>query len=225
MTGLRRATLSAVVALAVGFAAMGSMPASAAPTAAEREARGRFDEAEASYRAGRYPEALAKYQAGYAAMPLPGFLVNIAQCQRRLGDLKTARATYREFVLVAPDSRLVPEVETLIKQLDTLIAELASGGSGATAAEVGAGGADVHASDPSAPRLSLAPAAPVDVPTLLAAPAPVVTAAPTRRSHARWWIWGGVAVAAVAGGVATGIALSSPGTTTIHAGSLGTLGR
>ena len=30
-----------------------------------------------------------------------------AQCQRRLGDLKTARATYREFVLVAPDSRLV----------------------------------------------------------------------------------------------------------------------
>ena len=100
------------------------------------------------------------YQAGYAAVPLPGFLVNIAQCQRRLGDLKTARATYREFVLVAPDSRLVPEVETLIKQLDTLIADLASGGSGETAGEVGAGGADVHATDPSAPPLSLAPAAP-----------------------------------------------------------------
>ena len=93
-------------------------------------------------------------------MPLPGFLVNIAQCQRRLGDLKTARATYREFVLVAPDSRLVPEVETLVKQLDTLIANLAAGGSGEAAAEVGGGGADVHATDPSAPALSRRPRAP-----------------------------------------------------------------
>ncbi len=84
----------------------------------QREARRHFDEAELSYRAGHYAEALVKYQAGYAAVPLPGFLVNIAQCQRRLGDLKTARATYREFVLVAPDSRLVPEIETLIKELD-----------------------------------------------------------------------------------------------------------
>ncbi len=182
-------------------------------------------EAEVSYRAGRYAEALAAYQAGYAATPLPGFLVNIAQCQRRLGDLKTARATYREFVLVAPDSRLVPEVETLIKQLDTLIADLASGGSGATAADVGGGDADVHATDPSAPPLSLAPSAPAQAPTLVAAPAPVPTGTAGARSHSRWWLWGGVALAAVVGGVATGVALSSPGTTTIRAGSLGTLSR
>jgi tetratricopeptide (TPR) repeat protein len=234
MTGARRAALAAVVALAVAVSSLGAPAALAAPNAAGREARRHFDEAELAYRAGRYAEALAKYQAGYAAQPLPGFLVNIAQCQRRLGDLKTARATYREFVLVAPDSRLVPEVETLIKQLDTLIADLASGGSGETAAQLGgnsgaggdgAGGADPHATDPAAPPLSLALAAPTETPALVATPVPVAPEASRPRSHARWWIWGGIAVAAVAGGVVTGIALSSPGTTTIHAGSLGTLSR
>ena len=228
MTGARAAT-SAVVVLALVVTSIGAPAARAAPNAAEREARRDFDEAELSYRAGRYAEALVKYQAGYAAMPLPGFLVNIAQCQRRLGDLKTARATYREFVLVAPDSRLVPEVETLIKQLDTLIADLAAGGSGETALEVGGGGADVHATDPSAPPLSLAPAAPTEgsneAPALVASPGSGPPEGPGPRSHTRWWLWGGLALAAVVGGVATGIALSSPGTTTIRAGSLGTLSR
>ena len=219
MTGTRLAVVAAVVALAAGLEAA---PALAAPNPAEREARRRFDEGEVQYRAGRYADALAKYQAGYAAMPLPGFLVNIAQCQRRLGDLKTARATYREFVLVAPDSRLVPEVTTLLKQLDDLIADLAAGGSGETAAQIGGDG-DVHATDPAAPPLTLAPAEPVAETALVAAPA--ATDGPAKRSHARWWIWGGVAAAAVAGGVATAIALSSSGSTTVRAGSLGTLSR
>jgi tetratricopeptide (TPR) repeat protein len=225
MTGARRAALSTIVALALVVGSLGAPPALAAPSAAEREARRHFADAELSYRAGHYADALAKYQAGYAATPLPGFLVNIAQCQRRLGDLKTARATYREFVLVAPDSRLVPEVQALIEELDTLIADLASGGAGETAGAVGTDGADVHATDPSAPSLSLAPSAPAEAASLVAAPAPVATETPAPRSHARWWIWGGIAAAAVAGGVVTGIALSSPGTTTIRAGTLGTLSR
>jgi tetratricopeptide (TPR) repeat protein len=231
MTGARRAALSTVVALALAVSSLRAPVALGAPNAAEREARRHFAEAELSYRGGHYAEALAKYQAGYAATPLPGFLVNIAQCQRRLGDLKTARATYREFVLVAPDSRLVPEVQTLIKELDTLIADLASGGSGETADAVGPGGTDVHATDPSAPPLSLAPATPAEAPALVAgpalvaAPATVATETPRPRSHARWFIWGGVAIAAIAGGVVTAMALSSPGTTTIRAGTLGTLSR
>jgi tetratricopeptide (TPR) repeat protein len=225
MTGAGRAALSAVLVLAMFLSTIGAPAALAAPNAAEREARRHFDEGELSYRAGHYAEALAKYQAGYAAVPLPGFLVNIAQCQRRLGDLKTARATYREFVLVAPDSRLVPEVQTLIKELDTLIADLAPGGSGATAGEVEGDGADVHATDPSAPPLALAPVAPTEVQALVAAPVAVTTETPRPRSYARWWLWGGIAVAAVAGGVVTGLALSSTGTTTIRAGTLGTLSR
>ena len=200
--------------------------ASAAAVDATREARRHFDEAEADYRAGRYAEALVQYQAGYAAKPLPGFLINIAQCQRRLGDLKTARATYHEFVLVAPDSRLVPEVQTLIRQLDAVIAELAAGQE-PSAAEITAGG-DVHTSELVTTAPVLAPAPPLAspaAPPLLAAPATPESPPPPKPSHARWWIWGGVAAAALAGGVIAGVALSSPGTTTIHTGTLGTLSR
>jgi hypothetical protein len=226
MSVARLAAIGAVVALlTAGLPCL----AVAAPSAAARESRHRFDEGEAQYRAGHYAEALAKYQAGYAAVPLPGFLINIAQCQRRLGDLKAARASYREFVLVAPDSRLVPEVEELIKQLDDLIADLDAGGSGEKAAEVG-GASEVHTSDldATAPTVLVAPAPPpAAAPALIATPVsqPVDSPPPAKRSHARWWIWGGIAVAAVAGGVATAFALSSPTTTTVRAGTLGTLSR
>jgi hypothetical protein len=204
-------------------------PARAEATAeATREARRHFDEAEADYRAGRYAAALGKYQAGYAAKPLPGFLINIAQCQRRLGDLKAARATYHEFILVAPDSRLVPEVQTLIRQLDGVIAELAAGQE-PSPAEITAEGDDVHTTELVATTPVLAPAPPpappVATPSLIAAPAAPESPPPPRHSHARWWIWGGVAAAAIAGGIAAAVVMSSPGSTTIHTGSLGTLSR
>jgi tetratricopeptide (TPR) repeat protein len=216
------------VAIAVVVALFAGLHPAAAETRnpADAEARRRFADAEIDYKAGRYAEALVKYQWGYNAKPLPGFLVNIAQCQRRLGDLKAARATYREFVLVAPDSRLVPEVRALIGQLDAVIADLAAGGNGAGAADVGSGD-DVHTSElAAAPMLS--PAAPEATTPLIAATPPAEPrepAEPARHSRTRWWIWGGVAAAAIAGGIVAGLALSSPETTTIHAGSLGTLRR
>lgn len=215
-----------IVAVAVVLTLCAGLHPAAAETrsAADTEARRRFADAEVDYKAGRYAEALVEYQAGYAAKPLPGFLVNIAQCQRRLGDLKAARATYREFVLVAPDSRLVPEVRALIEQLDAVIADLAAGGDGASAADVGAGG-DVHATELGASAaLSPAPPPPATAP-LIAVPDAPEPAAPPPHSRSHWWIWGGIAAAAVAGGVVAAVALSSPETTTIHAGSLGTLSR
>jgi hypothetical protein len=228
MSGARRAT-TLIFAVALAGASL-PRAAVAAPSAAVREARRHFDEGESQYRAGHYAAALADYQAGYAAEPLPGFLINIAQCQRRLGDLKTARATYREFVLVAPDSRLVPEVEELIKQLDDLIADLASGGAGEAAGQVPE--VDPHATDPATPPapaapLPSAPPPPAAAAPLVAAPAPAEPDAPppAKHSHARWWIVGGVALAAVAGGVATAFALSSSSPTTIRTGTLGTLSR
>ncbi len=219
MIGARIVAIATAVALGAGM-----RPAAAdTRSPAETEARRRFADAETDYRAGRYAEALVKYQGGYAAKPLPGFLVNIAQCQRRLGDLKAARATYREFVLVAPDSRLVPEVQALIGQLDAVIADLAAGGDGASAADVGAGG-DVHATElGTSPALS--PAPPPQTVPLIAVTAAPEPAAPPRPSRRRWWVWGSVAAAVIAGGVVAGLTLSSGQTTTIHAGSLGTLSR
>ena len=215
-----------IVAIAVVVALFAGLHPAAAETRSvgDTEARQRFADAEVDYKAGRYAEALEKYKLGYNAKPLPGFLVNIAQCQRRLGDLKAARATYREFVLVAPDSRLVPEVKALIGQLDAVIADLAAGGHGAGAAEVGTGD-DVHTSELAAAPPVLSPPAPAATTPLIAVAAEAEPAAPPRHSNARWWLWGGVAAAAIAGGIVAGLALSSPETTTIHAGSLGTLRR
>ena len=125
---------------------------------------------------------------------------------------------------MAPDSRLVPEVQALIGQLDAVIADLAAGGNGAGAADVGSGD-DVHTSELAAAPPVLSPAAPAATTPLIAVAPEPEPAAPPRHSSTRWWIWGGVAAAAIAGGIVAGLALSSPETTTIHAGSLGTLRR
>ena len=114
---------AAVLVLAAAFPAR----VAAAPSEAERTARSHFQAGEAHFKAGAFDEALKEYQAGYDAKPLPGFLINIAQCQRRLGDLKTARATYQKFVLVAPDSPLVPQVRGMISEIDGLLANLDAG--------------------------------------------------------------------------------------------------
>jgi len=85
---MTRARFAAVMTAAVLLPSL----AAAATSEAEREARTHFQAGEARFKAGAFDEALAEYQKGYEAKPLPGFLVNIAQCQRRLGDLKSARA-------------------------------------------------------------------------------------------------------------------------------------
>lgn len=215
-----RARIRVVGMLVVGSMLATGRPARAATPAAEREARHAFQAAEAHFRAGQFAEALAEYQAGYAAAPLPGFLINIAQCQRRLGDLPKARASYQKFVVVAPDSPLVPEVKSLIAELDKLIADLGEGDSppdqGSAPAE------EAESAPPPVPAI----AAPASGPALVmvsaaAAPAP----GPRTASHRRWWLWSVIGAAVVGGAVAAFALSSSPATTTIHDGSLGTLRR
>ena len=207
---------SALVAALV----MAAPLARGATPAAEREARHAFAAAEAHFKAGQFAAALSEYQAGYAASPLPGFLINIAQCQRRLGDLTKARATYQKFIVVAPDSPLVPEVNSLIAELDKLIADL---GDGETGAETG-----TEESSETPPKPDLEPPPRADAPTAAASmvvlTAPEPTPAARSSGHRRWWLWG-VIGAAVVGGAVAAFALSSPSTTTIHDGSLGTLRR
>src|SRR4029079_12234727 len=117
----RKAVTRAAAIAAMVVAVLLSGAARAASPEAEKEARAHFQAGEARFKAGAFDEALAEDQKGYAAKPLPGFLVNIAQCQRRLGDLKAARATYQKFVLVAPDSPLIPQVRSMIAEIDALL--------------------------------------------------------------------------------------------------------
>jgi tetratricopeptide (TPR) repeat protein len=115
---MSRSLLLVVVLLLAGATAQAATPG--VTPEAEQQARRIFQNAEAHFRSGLLAEALAEYQAGYDIAPLPGFLINIAQCHRRLGDLTLARATYRKFILIAPDSPFVPQVKELIVELDNL---------------------------------------------------------------------------------------------------------
>lgn len=239
MIRLRAAWPVVVVCLIVATAGPVAA-ATPAETEAQATARAHFRRAESDYAAGRYAEALAEYQAGYDAAPLPGFLVNIAQCQRRLGDLARARATYSRFIMVAPDSPLVPEVRNLVAELDRLLAQsqVADGqpsapagpddvvapGTQGTATSPGpistgeGGTAKAAAPVPVAPEPSTNTTAGAD---LVGAGSPPETSSGGGR---KWWLWGGIA-AAVVGAVVVAVVLSTRDPDTIHDGSLGTVRR
>ncbi len=87
------------------------------------ESRERFEQAETFFKAGDFAQALANYEAGYQLAALPGFLINIAHCHRMMGDLRKARAFYRKFILVSPQSPRRREVQDFITELDRSIAE------------------------------------------------------------------------------------------------------
>lgn len=248
---LRGLALVGLVSLGSGLAAIETTArAASADSDAEGVSRQHFQLGELHYAAGEFAAALGEYQAGYDAVPLPGFLVNIAQCQRRLGDLKRARVTYEKFVLVAPDSPLVPEVRVLIRELDRQ--QEGTAPPAAAALE----GAD-HATSPApASRPASRPVSPPALVPRLAArgtlassggasagagapgglqlvarraasessppAAPGDAAHPSSSSH--WWFWGTLAVVALVGTGAI-LALAPGGTTTVHDGTLGTLRR
>jgi tetratricopeptide (TPR) repeat protein len=205
-------------------------PVSAGPSTAEREARHSFQAAEAHFRGGRFSEALAAYQAGYDKAPLPGFLINIAQCHRRLGDLRKARATYQKFMMVAPDSPHLPEVKTLISELDKLLADLNDETALPPSEEVATEApVDPSAAAPSpavttSALVAAAPRPPADRPLLASTADPAGAPEPaTHKSH--WWLWTAVGVAVAGGAVAAFALTRSPETTTLHEGTLGTLRR
>lgn len=197
----------------VASVARAAPPASTPET--EREARRLFDRAEAHYKAGAFAEALAEYQAGYDRSPLPGFLINIAQCQRRLGDLRQARVTYRKFIMVAPDSQFVPNVKKLIAELDELILD-------GTKADAPA--------EPAAPKSAPPPVRPAqsfalmeaDLPLVAIPPPPPVQQQPDTRLY---WLWGGAGAVAIGALAVAILVLRDPGTATLQDGSLGTLRR
>jgi tetratricopeptide (TPR) repeat protein len=210
----KRWQMAVAVALVASLLNGLSVSVAAPTTEAEQQSRRSFQKAEAHFRAGLFSEALSEYQEGYDLVPLPGFLINIAQCQRRLGDLKQALITYRKFIMVAPDSQYVPDVKKLIDELRALV-EDAERASASNPEGVGVG--------ESAPSLEPPAAVPNEASRTDLVAAPVLP--PPKESKTRWWLWGAAAATVVVGVTVAVFAFKDPGTTTVSSGSLGTLRR
>lgn len=188
----------------------------------EQQARQFFNRAEESFRSGLFAEALAAYRRGYALHPLPGFLINIAQCHRRMGDLQLARDAYLTFIQVAPDSRFVPEVNAVIGELDELLKDVAPRASAEKKLpevekplSVEPKSLNTEAMQTSTPKSHHEQNVHITTPI---APQPIASAG------TRWWLWGTVAGVAIVG-VVTALVLRSPEATIVHDGSVGTLRR
>jgi hypothetical protein len=83
------------------------------------EARRHFEEGERRFAAGEWHEAFAAYQAAYDSAPLPDFLFNMGQCERKLGRTDRALALFERFLETNParDRRLL--VDQLVREIRT----------------------------------------------------------------------------------------------------------
>src|SRR5262245_15729101 len=114
-----------VVVMAVG-AAHGAAAAPAAhdgESPAVMQARKHFKTGEEAFKAGDFERARREFEAGYALVPRPGFLLNMAHAERRLGHLRNARSLYEKYLLADPEGKQRDEVMGFIAMLDRAIAD------------------------------------------------------------------------------------------------------
>ncbi len=84
---------------------------------AMRSAKRHFDRGEKLFALGKFDEALDEYQKAFDAKPLPGFLFNIGQCYRNLGDYDQAIFSFKKYLKLQPDAPDKDKVEKLIEEL------------------------------------------------------------------------------------------------------------
>jgi tetratricopeptide (TPR) repeat protein len=177
--------------------ALGPWPPARAETPDLRKAREHYRLGKEAYAADRFDDAYREFETGYRLSNRPLFLLNMGHARRRRGDLSEARALYKRFLFLQPDSPYRAEVEALLGQIE----------------------------EPQRPPEASPPpvrVVPVTIPAAAAAPPMVATVVPPAPPPARtrWWLWAGAAVVAavVVGVVARG------GDSYTRQGSLGTLG-
>jgi tetratricopeptide (TPR) repeat protein len=172
---LRPAVRAIHVACLVVIAALAIAPASVARADSEDAtvaARRHFERAEKLFALGRFEAALTEYEAAFEARPLPGFLFNIAQCHRNLGNHDAAIFSFRKYL------RLSPEAENRDDVLD-LIANLEKEKQRAEAR---------RAAEEDARRLAPTP------------PPPSADRRKRKPIYTRWWFWTGVVAAGAGAG-------------------------
>ena len=85
---------------------------------ATRAARRHYERGEKLFALGKFDEALEEYQTAFDAKPLPGFLYNIGQCYRNLGDYDQAIFSFKKYLKLEPEASNKEAVERLIEELE-----------------------------------------------------------------------------------------------------------
>jgi tetratricopeptide (TPR) repeat protein len=149
-----------------------------------------------------YRGAVRAFEAGYAAAPRVGFLLNIGNCYRKLGELSKAREHYWRFLDAAPkDHPSRPAVKDYLRQMEQIEADGVSVD----------GNASARAALPPPPPNEPTFRSSSPVPRTLAARPPetptggltVVDVRPAAEEKPsifkRWWFWTVVGTAVAAG--------------------------
>jgi tetratricopeptide (TPR) repeat protein len=95
--------------------ARSARPDAAVDRARRARARGIFDLGRKQFNLGKFKKALSYFTEAYDLVPLSGFLFNIAQCHRFLGNCKKAVFLYRGYLRDNPGSPNTSVVQGLVK--------------------------------------------------------------------------------------------------------------
>ncbi len=151
----------------------------------EKVGRLHFQAGEDLYRAGRYNAALAEFKKGFSLTGRPAFLLNIAQCERKLENLDAARESLAGFLEADPDSPLVPEARSVLAEIDAALKKRAE-----------AGPKKVTPVNPPTDSSKNGNAELILKEPIERAPTPV---------YKKWWLWTAVGVVAVGVGLGVGL--------------------
>jgi len=174
----------------------------------EEKARAEFKRGSTAYDLGRFEEARQAYEAAYELKPLPGFLFNIGQCYRQLGNYERAVFFYKRYLNLTPSAKDAATVNKLIQDCEAKLAEQQKQKEEAAARQ--------RQFDEEKARLALA-----------AASRPAgSSSAPVREGNSllgQWWFWTGIGAAALvvaAAGGTTAYVLTRPQPTPVTLGTI-----
>jgi tetratricopeptide (TPR) repeat protein len=207
---------------------------------AKAQAREKFNSGNLAYEQGDFRQALEDFEAAYKLAPLPGFLFNVAQCHRQLGNFTRASSSYRRFLALSEKQPAnAAMVKGLIAEMDAKAKQQAP-----SRPTAGKHGAQAKATAKDRPEASKVAGAPdeakkeqgvlkeserkaLDIRTSrslsaeqtslppAAVPGPAV---PEQRESLtrKWWVWAGAGAAAVvAGGIIYAVAAPEPRSPTL----------
>jgi tetratricopeptide (TPR) repeat protein len=199
---------------------------------AKAQAREKFSDGNAAYEQGNFRQALEDFEAAYQLAPLPGFLFNVAQCHRQLGNYARAASSYRRFLTLSEkEPANAAMVKELIAEMD---AKAKPSKPGAQAKVVAKDRPEAMPSKPPPGEAAKERSAlkeserkPLDIRTSRSRAAggkslpPAAVPSPAVREEReplvrKWWVWAGAGAAAlVTGGVIYALTAPDPRTPTL----------